>query len=179
MLGDQPIASFTESTKRAQLSANLYPDAKLDFLRAHPWNRCIKRVSLAPETTGPAFGSFNRFALPDDCLRVLSVGDDDDAPVEYRVEGTSVLFSSTALSLRYLSDTNEAMWDAQMVNAMTLRMAARMAYAITGSAALADSLTQQAERAFKAAKTADGQEDPPETLGDFQLLNARYPGGGW
>ena len=46
-------------------------------------------------------------------------------------------------------------------------------------ATLAASLADQAARALKEAKSNDGQEDPPETLGDFELLASRFPGGGW
>lgn len=179
MLGDKPIASLTEGTDRARAASNLYASERLTFLRSHPWNCAIKRVNLAPDTTAAVFDSYARFALPPDCLRVLSVGGEDDLPGGYRVEGRFVLYPSTVAPLRYLADISEAEWDASMVAAMELRMASKMAYAITGSAALAQSLVDQAERAFKSAKSSDGQEDPPETLGDFELLQSRYPGGGW
>ena len=33
---------------------------------------------------------------------------------------------------------------------------------------------EQVEQALKRARAADGQDDPPETLGDFRLLSSRY-----
>lgn len=179
LLGDEPIASLTEGTDRARAASNLYTSERAAFLRAHPWNRAIKRVNLAPDTMAAVFDSYARFALPPDCLRVLSVGTESDLPGGYRVEGRFVLYSGTVAALRYLSDISEAEWDASMVNAMELRMASKLAYSITGSAALAQSLADQAAQAFKAAKVHDGQEDPPETLGDFELLESRSSGGGW
>jgi hypothetical protein len=33
--------------------------------------------------------------------------------------------------------------------------------------------------ALKQARAVDGQDDPPETLGDFRLLAARHSGRSW
>lgn len=179
MLGDKPIASLTESTDRARSVANVYPTERLAFLRAHPWNCAIKRENLAPDTTAAKFDSYARFELPPDCLRVLSVGTEDDLPGGYRIEGRFILYPDTVAPLRYVADISESSWDSSMVHAMEVRIAAKLAYAITGSATLAASLADQAARALKEAKSNDGQEDPPETLGDFELLASRFPGGGW
>lgn len=179
MLGDKPISSLTENTDRARLAANLYPDERASFLRAHPWNSAIKRVTLAPSSTAPAFDSFSVFDLPSDCMRVLSVGSENDSRGGYRVEGRSILYPGAVAYLRYVADVPESVWDRHMVSAMKTRMAALMAYAVTGSAALAQSLLQQADAEFRRAKTIDGQEDPPEDLDEGQLLESRSIGGGW
>lgn len=176
LLGQKPIASFTEATTSARVAANLYPDAKRDFQRAHPWNACIQRVTLAPEATAPAFGFKSRFLLPAECLRVLSASDDG---MEFKVEGRSILADATVLHLRYIADTDEGLWTGDMVQALTLRMAASMAHPVAASAALGDSMAQQAERAMKRAKAVDGQEDTPEAIEDSPLYAARFPGGGW
>lgn len=178
MLGAKPIASFTEASDRATLAANLYPLQKTSFLRSHPWNRAVRRQVLAPMTEAPAFGYSKQFMLPGDCLRLLDVGEESENVYEYRVEGRRVLFSGTVLPVRYITDLDEGEWDDAMQHAMVLRMAALMAYAITSSAALAESLKAEADRAFKAAKNADGQEDQPQSFDDSPLLDARFPGGG-
>lgn len=179
MLGQKPIASLTENTTGARVAANLYPDAKRKFLRAHPWNAAIKRLILAPLEAAPAFGASAQFQLPDDWLRTLSADDAGGRGLEFRQEGRRIVASTNAVYLRYVANTSEGEWEAGMVEAMTVKMAALMAYAITASASLADALTAQAERALREAKSIDGQEDTPESIDDSPLMDARFPGGGW
>lgn len=177
LLGDKTIASFTEPSDRATLAANLYPQQRKALMRAHPWNCLQRRVLLSPETATPAFEWANQFALPGDCIRVLYVGG-CDAPVPYKVEGRRILFNGTALPLVYIADVDEGEWDDLLVNLMVERMAAQMAYPITKSGTVADGKRQDFADALKLAKTIDGQEDPPQELGDSPLLASRF-GGGW
>lgn len=112
--------------------------------------------------------------LPDDCLRVLSVGEDDDTPESYALEGRRrILYNGTVLRLRYVADVPEAEWDAGLVHVMTLRMASALAYAITKSGSMAQLAQDNYLRALKEAKAVDGQENPPEAFADSPLLAAR------
>lgn len=173
LLGAQSINDLDESNDRAQLASNLYPTVRDNMLRAHAWNCAIKRVVLAPDATAPAYGYTYQFTLPSDWIRTLSVGDYGEE-IDYRSEGRLILADTDTLYLRYVfSNTNEGTWDAGLVDCMTLAMAARMAYAITQSASLQQVRLQELDTALKRARAVDGQDDPPETLGDFPLLAAR------
>lgn len=181
-LGAQTISSFDDGTDRATLAANLYESTRDMVLRSHPWNCAVKRVVLAPDTAAPSFDYPAAFALPADCLRVLSVGEEGE-DVDYKVESGKILSSGTSLALRYIwKNTNEATWDAMLVEAMELQMAAKMAYAITGSAAKEELATKKLEIHMKRCRAVDGQEDPAQQLGDERLLSSRFgrfyvPGG--
>lgn len=174
MLGAQTINDFNEPLDRAKLAANLYPTIRDDLLRTHPWNCTIKRALLAPDATPPAFGYANQFELPADFLRVLEVGQ-AGIQIDYLVEGRSILADATSLQLRYVYlNEVENTWDASLVALLTLGMAAAMAYPITQSAALQASFEQKLAMAKKVARAVDGQEDPPQTLGDERLYAARF-----
>ena len=87
--------------------------------------------------------------------------------------------SGTSLALRYIFRNDvEATWDAMLVRAMELKMASEMAYPITGSASMADMMHQKLQQHMKQARAVDGQDDPPQTLGDFPLLASRFGGVG-
>lgn len=178
MLGAAPIASFTEGTTSAKVASNLYADQKRSFLRAHPWNAAITRVQLAPLGDAPAFGWRSAFLLPNDCVRVLYVGF-GDIDIEHKVEGRKVLADTTGIDLSYITNLAVDLWDAHMVEAMTLKMAGAMCYAITKSASLTDAWMAAAERKIREAKTVDGQEGTPDGIDDSPLMSSRYPGGGW
>lgn len=173
-LGDRPISSFDDATDSALAASNLYPDARNALLRSHPWNCCIKRVVLAPNVAAPTFSYAYAFLLPSDWIRTLAVGE-DGYEVDHRMEGRNVLCNDAALSLRYVyRNEDPASWDASLVKAMTLAMKAELAYAITKSQSVADSAKAELQAFLKQARAVDGQDNPPETLGDFPLLAARY-----
>jgi len=174
LLGDQTIASLEEPSDRAVLAANLYESTRDDTLRAHPWNCAVKRVVLAPEIGAPPFDFSHSFVLPGDWLRTLQVGKEGDN-IDYRNESGRILANGTALPLRYIwRNENESTWDAMLVKAMELAMAAAMAYGITQSTSQQELRERKLADHLKRCRSVDGQEDPPETLGDFPLLTARY-----
>ncbi|MBI3904427.1 MAG: hypothetical protein HY309_02400 [Pseudomonas fluorescens] len=176
MLGSQTINDFADQMNldRAKLCANLYPTVRDDMLRQHPWNCAIKRAVLAPDAVAPAFGYQHSFELPADFLRVLEVGTGGQQ-IDYLVEGRAVLADTTVLELRYVFRNEvESSWDSNLISLMTTAMAAVLAYPITQSTAEKESRKQDLIQALKYAKAVDGQEDPPQTLGDERLLAARF-----
>jgi hypothetical protein len=175
-LGAQTIASLSESNDRARLAANLYDTVRDSTLRSHPWNCAVKRVFLAPDSTVPAFDFTAQFTLPSDWLKTLQVGQ-DGFEVEYRTESGKIMASGTSLALRYIwRNTVESTWDAMLVEAMELAMAAAMAYGITKSASMVEVAQTALKAHMKLCRAADGQDDPPDTLGDFPLMQSRFGG---
>ena len=178
-LGAQTIASLEESNDRARIAANLYESVRDSTLRSHPWNCAVKRVVLAPDTVAPAFDFTAQFTLPSDWLKTLQVGL-DGYEVDYKTESGKIMASGTSLALRYIwRNTVESTWDAMLVEAMELAMAAAMAYGITKSASMVEVAQTALKAHMKLCRAADGQDDPPDTLGDFPLLQARFGGGYW
>jgi hypothetical protein len=174
LLGDSPISSFEEGTDRSKLAANLYPTARNAILRSHPWNCCIKRVALAPDVAAPVFDYTYQFTLPSDFIKALQVGELGVETERFKIEGRKLLANDNPLLLRYVyRNDNPATWDDALVDAVTLEMAARMAYPITSSSSLADSKRKDAIAALRLAKSVDGQDDSPDELGDERLLAAR------
>jgi len=176
LLGAQTINDFSDQLNldRARLCANLYPTVRDDILRSHPWNCAIKRAVLAPDAVPPAFGYDQSFELPSDFLRVLEVGD-SDIQIDYLVEGRSIQANTTVLQLRYVFRNEvESTWDSNLVAVVTQAMCAALAYPITQSTAKQAGEEQKLEMMLRKARAVDGQEDPPQTLGDERLYSARF-----
>jgi hypothetical protein len=174
MLGGQSINALDEASDRARLASNLYPAIRDAALRAFPWNCCLKRVALAPDSDAPAFDWSNQFTLPSDFLKAIAVGE-LGAEVEFRIEGRKLLSDANPCYLLYVFlNDNPGTWDPGLVHVVTTAMAAAMAYPITQSAALQQTMEQKAAMVLKQAKAVDGQDDTPETLGDFRLLASRF-----
>jgi hypothetical protein len=179
MLGDKPIASFSEDQDRARLASNLWEHVRDHVLRSHPWNCAIKRETLAPDVTAPAFDWPYQFSLPADFLKALSIGE-MGREGEFRIEGRKLLCDDNPCFLRYIfKNDNPGTYDPMLVEVMTAEMAHRMAYAITQSASLVDTMASKAAQLMRRARAVDGQDDTPEQLGDNQLVAARFLGSRW
>ena len=173
MLGAQPISDVNENNDRARIAAALFPEVRDQLLRSHFWNCCTKRVSIAADSDAPAYDYAYQYTLPSDFIRVVVCGE-YGMESDHRVEGRKILCDDTPLNLRYIFRNEDVgTWDALLVHAMTLSMAARMAYAITQSASLEQVRFQELQQLLKQARAVDGQDDPPETMGDFRLLAVR------
>lgn len=173
MLGAQPINDFNEDNDRARLASNLFPDIRDWLLRKHPWNCAVKRVALAPDAQTPAFDYPFQFSIPDDWLKNLQVGQ-YGCEADFKHEGRKILCAENPLYLRYVwKNTTPATWDTALVFVAQLAMKAVMAYPITKSQSVADSAMKMFSDEWRSATAVDGQDDPPETFGDFRLLASR------
>lgn len=173
LLGAQPINSFDDEFDRAVLVSNLWPNALEAILRAHPWNCAIRRVALAPDAVAPAFEWPYAFTLPGDCLRILTIGEEGEFP-SYTLEGRKILSDENPLKLRFVYRNEDIpSWDSLLVQAAEAYMAMTCAYPITKSASMFQAMTALWAEKLKGARTVDGLENPPETLGDFPLLAVR------
>ncbi len=174
MLGSQTINALNENSDRARIASNLYDSTRDSLLRSHPWNCAVKRVILSPDTETPAFDYSAQFTLPGDWLRTLSVGP-EGYEVDYKTEGRAILLNGTSAALRYIfRNVDESTWDAMLVTAMELKMAAAMAYGITKSATKEQTANELFNQHMKLARSVDAQDDPAQTLGDERLLNSRF-----
>lgn len=177
MLGGQPINDLNENNDRARLASNLYPAVRNYVLRRHPWNCAVKRVALAPDTSTPAFDWAFQYTLPPDFMRMLSVGE-SGCEIDFKIESEKLLCDDNPALLRYVwRNENPGTWDDMLVWAMTVSMKAVMAYPITQSASLEQLVEDALEDVLKQARAVDGQDEPPETVGDSPLFAARLGGG--
>ncbi len=185
-LGKAPIASFDDASDGAKLCANLYPAERDSLLREFAWNCVVKRAILAPSSTAPEFGFSAAFLLPSDFLRLVAVGDwryGDPMGNRFRLEGRHILASGNALALEYVFRNEvEDTWDAKLVELMQARMLWKLAYPVTQSTTLRDTLAQEYKALAMMARSIDSQENPGDALGQGQspLLAARLGAGyGW
>ena len=86
-----------------------------------------------------------------------------------------MLANVDVIRLRYIfRNEDESTWDAALVDVAEMMMQSKLAYAVTGSASLRDSLAQEASFLLKQAKAVDGQEEPPEELGGYPTYESRF-----
>lgn len=125
----------------------------------------------------PKFGYAAQFQLPSDFLRLIAINDhlvDDDGCMAFKVEGNRILAQGSALRLEYVYRAPESLWDAKLVELMAARMLWKLAYPLTQSTSLRDTLKQEYVEMAKMARSIDSQENPSPKFGnDSPLLIGR------
>jgi hypothetical protein len=178
-VGAEAIQAVTDANDRARVCNSLYGQVRDATMRGHPWN-CLKaRASIAADATAPAFGYTYRYPLPTDpyCLRVLKTGNKKDL---YKLEGRYILTDEAApLSLLYVGRiTDVAQWDAELENAIALRLAAEICVPLRGEQAKgrASDLLQLYAAVIKEAKFVNGMETSHDPLISSGLIDVRGAG---
>lgn len=95
--------------------------------------------------------------------------------LNYEHEGRKILADTNVLPLVYVwRNEDPSQWDDSLCDLASMEMAARLAYPITESASMAQMMRQQADNAWREAKTIAGQDNPPEDMGDSPFIEARF-----
>lgn len=170
-IGARTIMALDGTSKESRLCTERYDDIRDQVLRDHPWNFATKRATLAQLTETPDFGYTFQYQLPNDCLRVLKVNDNEE---DYVIEERKILTDTASVDLIYIARiTDPNIYDASFINALSFRLAAELAYPITSSRSLAEDLTANYAAALRKARGNDAAEGMPESLYNDAFIEAR------
>jgi hypothetical protein len=184
LLGAANITALTENSKEARLCNGNFDDVRDAVLRSHPWNVAITRKNLAADSATPAFGFSFQFTLPTDpfCLRVLSFWNSNvnnevaayDSNVMFKIEGRKILSNEDTCNIIYIGRvTDTEQYDSLLNKAISARLAAEIAYNITGSNSVASNMLTIYEARLKEAKGVDSMEGFPEQPQADDFTNIR------
>lgn len=184
MLGQQPIADLTDDNNRANLANKRLADVRDTVLRAHPWNCCIKRASIAVDATAPEWGYANRYQVPTDFIRMVST---EDEVTPYRMEAGNegdspllyIVTDATEMNILYVAKiTDVSKMDSTLKHAIAARLAAEIAVAVTGDVAQENAMLQKYEAVLMEARFEDSSShNSLETIRGGEWLDARLGGG--
>lgn len=164
------------------ICARWYDHVRRAVLRKHPWNFAGTRATLAANATAPAFGYSQAYDLPNDFIRLLTIGDDtlNDLQNAYQIEDNQLLYSaadSSSLKIRYVYDfTNVALMDPLFVDVLAAELALRIAFKVTGSDEAGDKIKEHLKLIAPEAYAIDGQERPPIRIQRSKFLDRRRGG---
>lgn len=170
VLGAARILSITEDSENARRCNAIFDDIRDEVLAVHPWNFAIKRVALGQLATAPAFGFAYQYQLPADCIRVLEMDTDNT----FKVEGKYLLTDAGTVMIKYIARIEDAsFFSSAFVTAMGERLAAELAYAITNSTSLRESMIKTYTFKNSFARAIDGQEGSPEEVSQNEAIDSR------
>ena len=179
-LGAASITALTDNSKNARLCNERYTTVRDAVFRSHPWNSLIKRQQLAQTTNTPAYGFSYEFALPSDCLRVLTI---DAYNSDYKVEGRKILCNEQTIKITYVAqETDPNEMDVLLRETISAGLAADLAYAITANLQVSKLMQEKYQFKLSEARHADASEgynvDPSNGQVDQILtedfINSRY-----
>jgi len=175
-IGAARITSLSDSTKEAKLCNQIFVSIRDEVLRAHPWNFAKKRATLSVDATAPNWGYSYRFALPVDCLRILKT----QYPTDDWVQEAGFILTndySSELKIQYVYKvTDTALFEPNFDEALASRMASELAYAISQSSELKNTMFAEYERKLADTRSFNGQSsgNPPEIVYADDWLNSRF-----
>lgn len=172
MLGAKTITSLDDSQEEARILDDIYDRILDEVLMAYPWNFAIKRVSLSQLAETPSYEFDYAYALPDDYLRILEV--EDEGYVDYQLENNKLLTDEESISVRYLARvTDPTEYSPIFIQAFTARLAAEMAYPLTGDASLSNSKMEEFQLKVSQARSTNAQEGKARTIERTSWLENR------
>ena len=172
-LSNETIINPQQKSAAAEDLKRVYPRVRDIELRHHPWNCAAKYVALAKVADDSIDGIGAPYNQPDDYLRVNQM---IDRRVNYRVIGKRIYADTEGpLQMIYgyrLEDVTQ--FDAGLVDAIALRMAAMVAYKVTRSAAMQTRMWRlYTDLVRPDSRTSDGQEGTPRSINDDEYANSR------
>ena len=173
-LGATPITSFADGTPEAAIAGALYPIVRDGLISAHPWTFAITQIALTTPATPLSIDFTSAFALPTDCLRVVSAGAGSRGRgLDYRIQGSQILTDADILTLTYQFRPDEAVFPPFFVAALVARLAAELCLPLTENSTRAEGLYALASAELRLARLLDSQQSTPRRIEDFTLIEAR------
>ena len=186
-IGQAAITSVdTPTTPTEDVIARHYDATRREVLRAFVFNFAKKYATLtASGTETPAFGFGTAYAVPNDFIRLLGIGDvtlNADIPgMQYDVVNGFLYTdagSSAGLNIYYTFDnTTVSKYDPLFVRLFTLQLAANLAYKFTLKPSLIAGILQELQDVALKAAAAAGQEKPPRRIQRSRLRDVRRSSG--
>lgn len=104
VLGEYGVTEGRTSEKQYVRCARFYADARKETLAMHPWNEAKTRTIVLQESTSPLFGYSYKYAVPSDCLRIITV---NSIPEGWEVEGGYILTNHIRDALSYDANSED------------------------------------------------------------------------
>ena len=178
-LGQDRVISISDDVEAARVMRSLWDFTRDAVLASYPWKFAIKRTSLPALSTAPAYGWARQFTVPEECLRLVQVGDDyvfyTGLLETFQLEGGVIMTDEAApLRLRYVERvTNVGLWPVLFGRVVAMQLAIDACEKLTTSSAKQGVLNEAYLLAVAQARKQSAIERPPQRADTSDWLNAR------
>lgn len=173
-IGAAPITSFDDGSAESEIAGALFAPTRDALLSSYPWTFASGQVSLTKLSVPPAADYQNSFQLPNDYLRAVSAGSGGRGRgVNYRISRGTVHTDSEEIVLSYIFRPEEEEFPPYFDAALIARLAAEFTIPVTENTSRAEALYRLAEKEFARARQIDAQQDSPNRIENFTLIDVR------
>ncbi len=178
-LGQDRVISINDDVEAARVMRSLWDFTRDAVLASYPWKFAIKRTSLPALAQAPAYGWARQFTVPEECMRLVQVGDDyvfyTGLLETFQLEGGVIMTDEAApLRLRYVErTTNVGLWPVLFGRVVAMQLAIDACEKLTTSSAKQGVLNEAYALAVAQARKQSAIERPPQRADNSDWLNAR------
>lgn len=179
----QLIASIeTPETDEESIAARWYDATRRSILRMFPWNFARKRTTLSRVSVAPTFGYADAYALPNDYVNYVFVGENptDDIETDFVIEGNRLLIDNdgaASLDFCYVYDIQDVVkFDPIFLMLLVSELAVVFGNSLTGLNKSLAGMEKLRDRWETKARAKNGQENPPRQRYESPLLIKRRSG---
>ena len=156
LIGDEPIASFSDDRVGAKIASSFYETTLISLLSEYTWSFATKQDKLSMLSEKPLNRWDYVYQLPTDHIRTITV-----YPVgDYDIVGDKIYSNTNNLELDYMYRIDESFFTPLFREALELHLASKFSIPVTENATNADLYFGMAQKMFKKAKLIDSQEKP-------------------
>ena len=161
------------------ICARWYDTTRRQVLRAHPWNFAKARTTLSRNATDPEFGYADKYALPNNFIRLRFIGDEAEplTQTDYQIEGGFIYIDNggnASLDIGYVKDELVvSKYDELFKRYLATQMAYNMAYVFSGKTTLRTDLQTVLADIRIEARAINGQDNPPRRVTYSKFIGAR------
>ena len=176
------IQSNTQEDPRAILLNNVYELSRDEVLEAHDWSfaNAYREISASTESS-PDPNYLYALTLPEDCIApraLIDIGDKQEKKFEPAIGSNNqkiILTNTNPAILRYTKRiTNESLFTAGFVRALSYKLAAETGYSITGSREKEEINERRYEATLVRSIIFDARKSEPHDQDDNDFTDSRY-----
>ncbi len=173
-IGAAPITGFDDGTAESEIAGALYGSTRDALLSAYPWTFASGQVALTQLETPPLADYGFAFGLPNDFLRAISAGSGTKGRgLNYRIAQGALHTNASAVVLTYVYRPDESEFPPYFDQALIARLSAEFTIPITENTSRAEAYFRLAESEYERARQIDAQQDTPNKIENFSLIDIR------
>ncbi|GJL84240.1 MAG: hypothetical protein DHS20C02_00150 [Micavibrio sp.] len=173
-IGAAPITSFDDGTATSEVAGALFGPVRDALLSAYAWSFATGQLELVELGTPPIADYDKAYQLPNDYLRAMSAGSGTRGRgLNYRIARGALHTNSDSVVLTYIFRPEEEEFPPYFDQALIARLSAEFVIPVTESTSRAEAAFRLAENEFKRARQIDAQQDTPNRIEDFTLVDVR------
>ena len=173
-IGARPITSFADGSAESEIASLLYAPARDGVLSSYAWSFATGQIALTRLATSPVADYKYAYQLPNDFLRALSAGNAGRGRgLRFRILRDTLQTNAEEVILTYIYRAAEEECPAYFDTVVIARLAAEFCIPLTENTSRADVIIKLAEQEFARARQIDAQQDTPNRIEDFSLIDVR------